>query len=68
MPIAAVEVASTVTCESPTGEVVPNMEGVVLPETAPAYCAKSVEEMRWRGLSVSKLELFEEACTSKKTS
>ncbi len=58
-----VVVASIVTCEEPMGVVVPNIDGVVVPLTAPAYSANDAAEILWRGDNVSNVELSDEAST-----
>ena len=64
--MAFVEVASTVTCDNPMGVVVPNVDGVVLPLTAPARNAKLAADSCWRGESVSKLLLSDDTPISRK--
>lgn len=61
-------VAAIVTKEFVTGVVVPKVEGVVVPETAPASWANDAAEMRWRGESVSEVMLSEDTSTCKKIS
>ena len=61
--MALVDVASMETCDEAIGVVVPKVDGVVLPETAPASCAKATELMRCRGERVSKEESLEETST-----
>ena len=61
--ILLVDVASIVTCELPIGVVVPKVDGVVVPETAPASCANDALEIRWRGERVSEESLSSETST-----
>ena len=63
--IAFVEVASIVTIEFPTGVVVPNDDGVVLPLTASASRAKEDAEILCRGERVCEELLSEETSTCK---
>ena len=57
------DVASMVTTELATDVVVPNVDGVVEPETAPASCANAFEEILNRGVNVCDEILSEETST-----
>ena len=66
--MALVEDASMVIIEFPIGVVVPKVDGVEVPETAPANCEKADAEILCLGDKVSELELLEETSTCKYTS
>jgi len=58
--MASVVVASIVTWERPMGEVVPKVEGVVVPLTALANLAKAAAVICCRGDKILKLESVDE--------
>ena len=66
--MASVVVASIVTWERPMGEVVPKVEGVVVPLTAPDNSLNAEAAILCRGARLSKAVLLEETSICKKIS